>query len=237
MRICKVCEVELENDMELCPLCGTPVGSGSRPELKPWRAGSNLEITGVLKPREKTLLQRIVWQVTSIVLLSAIISTLIIDLIVHKLVTWSIFPVSISLAIFSYISVFAFWHAKKIYQILAGLFISSALFVVLHLILTPSDWPLRLGLPILGAANFIAIALIASINKTRHRGLNVIAYSCVAIGVLCISIELILSFYTGNIALRWSIIVSACLLPVTVALLFMHHRIKRNPDLEKLFHT
>lgn len=235
-RICKVCEVELEDDMELCPLCGTPVGSG-RPELEPSRASSNLEITGVLKPREKTLLQRIVWQVTSTVLLSAIISTLIIDLIVHKLVTWSIFPVSISLVIFSYISVFAFWHAKKIYQILAGLFISSILFVVLHLLLTHSNWPLQLGLPILGAVNFIAIALIASINKARHRGLNVIAYSCVAMGVLCVSIELILSFYTGNIALRWSVIVSACLLPVTVALLFMHHRIKRNPDLEKLFHT
>lgn len=237
MRICKICEVELEDDMEQCPLCGTQIGLDTRSELMTSHQGSNLGATGALKPRKQTLLQRIVWQVTSIVLFSATISTLIIDLIVHRLVTWSVFPVSISLVIFFYISVFAFWHAKRIYQILAGLLISSALFVVLNLIFPRSDWLLRLGLPILGAINLITIALIALINMTSHRGLNVIAYTCVAIGILCISIELILSFYTGNIALRWSVIVSACLLPVTVALLFIHHRIKRNPDLEKLFHT
>ncbi|HEX5171876.1 MAG TPA: DUF6320 domain-containing protein [Cyclobacteriaceae bacterium] len=237
MRICKVCEVELEDDMELCPLCGTPIGSDASPGLATPRTSSNSGVTGVLKPREKTLLQRIVWQVTSVVLLSAIIATLVIDLIVHRLITWSVFPVSISLVIFVYISVLAFWHAKKLYQILAGLLFSSALLLILNLVLPQSDWLLRLGLPILGVINAITIALIAAINVSRHRGLNVIAYTCVAVGTLCISIELILSLYTGNATLRWSVIVSACLLPVIVALLFMHHRIKRNPDLDKLFHT
>jgi hypothetical protein len=237
MRICEICEVELEDDMEQCPLCGTRVGSGYNQESGTSPTGSNVGITGVLKPKETTLLQRIVWQVISIILLSAIISTLIIDLAVHKHVTWSIYPVSISLVIFSYLLMFAFWHAKRIYQVLAGLLISAVLFALLQLALPSSDWLLRLGLPMLGAANFIGIVLIALINITKHRGLNVMAYTCVAIAILCISIESILSSYSGNVVLRWSVIVSACLLPVTAALLFMHHRIKRNPDLEKLFHT
>ena len=241
MNICINCGVELENDMQQCPLCGTPVGEDhpdSSPGDKSRQTGTHLTITGTIKSREKSLLQRIVWQVTSIILLSAIISTLIIDVAVHKQVTWAAYPVTISMIVFTYASLFAFWHTKRIYQILAGLLISSLLFIVLDLLQPQSNWQLRLGLPILIVINLIGIILIMVINLTKHRGLNVIAYTCVAIAGLCMTIESILSYYHNeHIVLRWSIIVAACLLPVTAALIFMHHRIKRNPEIEKIFHT
>lgn len=237
MSICSNCGVELDDDMKQCPLCGKSVGGILVENRETNIAATGLKVTGILQAKEKTLLQRIVWQVTSIVLLSSIISTVIIDLSIHNLMTWSVFPVTICMIIFSYSSLFAFWHVKKIYQVLAGLFISSCLIIVLHLLLPLLNWPLQLGLPILVALNLIAMALIMLINLTKERGLNVIAYTCVAIAILCVCIEAALSLYKGNIVLRWSVIVAACLLPVIAALLFMHHRIKRNPDLEKLFHT
>jgi hypothetical protein len=239
MIICTNCGVELEDDMQVCPLCDTPAGEF---------ANKNSNITGEggtrnLRTREPiqleaiSVLQRVLWQVTSILLVSGIVSTLVIDLSVHKTITWSVYPVTLCMIIFCYASLFAFWRAGKIYQIITGLLISTVLLTMLNLALSHARWPLQLCLPIVCAVNFVAIAMIISIDKTKRRGLNVIAYICVAIAVLCISIEGILSFYNGKIILRWSVIVAMCMLPVTAALLFMHHKIKKNPDMEKIFHT
>jgi len=239
MSICIKCGVELEDDMELCPLCGTPAGAFSTSTPKAYDSIGNIDRKRIepVRPEDRSLLQRILWQVTSILLFSGIISTLIIDLAVHKKITWSIYPVTVCLIIFTYASLLAFWDTRRIYQIIAGFLISSAVFVILDLLLSQSRWPLRLGLPLLCAVNFVLILLVAAINQTKRRGLNVIAYTCVAIAVLCISIESILSFYSGKVVLRWSVIVAACMLPVTAALLFMNYRIKKNPDMEKIFHT
>lgn len=240
MTICANCGVELEDDMKHCPLCGIQVGvlPNTKQKISMWMEDESLQRIVTIKPEDKSLLHRILWQVTSILLFSGIISTVIIDLTINEMITWSVYPITVCTIIFIYSTLFEFWQTKKIYQIIAGLLISSAIFFVLDLPLSPSNWPTHLGVPLLCAVNFVAIMLIVAINKTKQGGLNIIAYTCVAMAVLCISIESILSYYqSGNIVLRWSVIVSACLLPVTTALLFMHHRIKKNPNMEKIFHT
>jgi hypothetical protein len=237
MSFCVNCGVALEDDMKQCPLCGTPAGAFQVRNPATQRLRDVNLITETIRPENRSLLQRILWQVTSILLLSGIISTLIIDLTINKTITWSVYPVTVCIIIFSYASLFAFWNARRVFQIIAGLLISSAMFVALELLLPQSNWPLQLGLPLLCAVNFVAIVLIISIDRTKHKGLNVVAYSCVAIAVLCISIEFVVSFYNGNMLLRWSVIVAACMLPVTAALIFMHYRIKKNPDMERIFHT
>lgn len=240
MSICITCGVELEDNMEHCPLCGTPAGASPRrgPQEEGRIRGDALTRTETSSPGDKSLLQRILWQVTSILLLSGILSTLIIDLAAHKMMTWSVYPVTVCIIIFVYSTLFAFWYARKIYQIITGLLISSVFFIILDALLSQSDWPLKLGLPLLCAVNLVAIILIAVVNRAKLRGLNVIAFMCVAIAVLSMSVEAVLSVYQdGKIVLRWSVIVSACMLPVTTALLFMHYRIKKNPEMEKIFHT
>ena len=236
MKSCRVCEVELDDAMEHCPICGIPAGAEAQGQRGPLEIPGP-ELNGALQSNEKTLLQRIVWQVTTVVLLSAMASTLIIDLVVNSRMTWSVFPVSVSLVLFSYVTVFSFWHAQKMFLVLAGLLIASVLIAGLDWLLPDSDWLLQLGLPMLAAANFIGIALVAVIGVSKHRGLNVLAFIGVAVAILCISIEAILSIYYGMFVLHWSVVVSACLLPAIVALLFVHYRIKRNPALERHFHT
>jgi hypothetical protein len=240
MAICVNCGVELEDDMKHCPLCGTKAGVSPNTKLKAsmWMEDESLHRIESIKPEDRSLLHRIMWQVTSILLFSGIISTVIIDLTINGLITWSVYPITICAIIFTYSTLFEFWRTKKIYQIMVGLLISSTIFFVLDFPLSPSNWPTHLGVPLLCAVNLVAATLIVAINKSKQGGLNIIAYTCVAMAVLCISIECILCLYkSGNIVLRWSVIVSACLLPVTTALLFMHHRIKKNPNMEKIFHT
>ena len=225
--------------MQHCPLCASPAGAfpDDTPKKRRLMEDEVLSINSTVNAEGDFLLQRVLWQVTSILLLSGIISTIIVDLSIHKTITWSIYPLTVCLIIFSYVSLFAFWYVRMIYQIIGGLLISSVLFIILDSVLPQSHWLLHVGLPLLCAVNLVSIILIAWINRSKHRGLNVIAYTCVAIAMLCVSIEFILSFYSGNIVFQWSAIVAACMLPVTAALLFMHYRIKKNPDIEKIFHT
>jgi hypothetical protein len=118
-------------------------------------------------------------------------------------------------------------------------FITATIFLIaLDLIVAESNGTIQLALPILFAINLLAIAVIMIIKSARTRGLNVFALIVVSIALLCVSVEASISMYTRNsIYLRWSIIVAACLLPVTAALFFMYFRTKNNTDLQKIFHT
>lgn len=229
--LCKQCGVELEGDMTICPLCGTSVFgeknvAGSKPRAF------------VMKQEEKHLLQRILWQVTSILLLSGIVATLIIDLTIHYRITWSVYPVTVCTLVFLYASFFALWHKRLIFKILAGWVASSIFLAALNYFMATLDWTTRVALPILIAVNVVSIGATASIIYTKKKGLNILAYLFVAIAILCIGIEGIINYYyLKRLYIQWSIIVAACLLPVTAALFFMYLRTRRNADLQKIFHT
>jgi hypothetical protein len=237
MNICRNCGVELAEDMETCPLCGTYVsadnvskGENSQP-AKPYFLFTK-------EKQEKHSLQKVLWQVSTIILFSGIIATLIIDLALNNRITWSVYPVTISLIVFSYLSLFAFWHTRIIFQLLGGWLIATILLLGIDIIVDQTRWPTLLAIPLLFAVNLITIGFIIIAGFTPRKGLNLIACAFVAIALLCLSIETIISLYTlQRILLEWSVIVAACLLPVTAALLFMYWRTRKNAHLQKIFHT
>lgn len=232
---CKQCGVELEKEMTICPLCGTSV-NGEKTVTQP---GTNARATLFgIKEEEKHLLERMFWQITSILLFSGIAATLIIDIAIHKTVTWAIYPVTICTIVFLYASLFALWHTRLLYKIFAGWLVSSVFLVALQFFIKEVSWIGHVALPILVAVNVVSICVTAAVIYTRKKGLNVLAYLFVGVAVLCISIEGVLSYYTAKMVyLQWSVIVAACLLPVTTAIVFMYLRTRKNADLQKIFHT
>lgn len=232
MTMCKACGVELDLNMEFCPLCETSVnGKLTGKEVNVNQNG--LKFTG----RKKQLLQNILWQITAVLLLSGIIATFVIDLSVHGRITWSIYPVSICLIALSYASLMALWHTRVVFQVLAG-WLASAMILMLVYWYFEEEWPVLLALPILSFANLIVILGHLIFKNLKTKGLNVLAITFVFIAVLCIVIEGTISLYFHEtIRLQWSVIVTACLLPVTAAILFMYFRTRNNADLQKIFHT
>lgn len=234
--ICKKCLVELDVDMQVCPLCGTPVSGEAEMEAAPKVAGSAM--VSEMEASERRLVQRILWQVTATLLLSGILATLIIDLSRTKSITWSLYPVVICLMLLSYVCVFAFWQAKTMYRVVAGWLLSTLLLVLINLVFPDVRWTVGLGIPLVFVVNFTALALLTVFRITKRKGLNLLAYTFVAIAVLCLSIEAIISrYFEGVIELGWSIIVAVCLLPVSAALIFVFFRTWNNPKLQKFFHT
>jgi hypothetical protein len=233
MAICKGCGVQLDDDMKVCPLCETPaVSTGMHKTVS-----LPVDDEKTTKGEKKNVLQQILWQITAVLLLSAIVATLIIDLSIHGRITWSIYPISICLMVFSYASLIALWRTKMFFQLLAGWIISAMVLVVIHWNIQ-DEWPLKLALPLLSAVNVLGLLLNFILIRLNAKGLNVLAIFFVFIAILCLLIEGITSFYfKESVNLQWSIIVAACLLPVTTAILFMYFRTRNNAELQKIFHT
>ena len=231
MVVCKQCGVELDSGMQICPLCDTPVIDGHQ-VIEP--SGSTDLADRRVKPR---LLRNILWQIVCILLLSGIVSTLVIDVSIVGRVTWSIYPVTICLVVLCYATLLALWKAKFVAQIIIAWIASGVVLLVVQLS-TAKEWPLSLALPIVSAVTIVSILLTLILNIIKMKGLNVLAILFVGIAIICLIIEGILSLYfKDQIQFSWSVVVSACLLPVTAAIVFIFLRTRNNRDLQKIFHT
>lgn len=233
MKICKACGVELDDDMQVCPLCDTSVSNDGSTlyNLKKSNEASAPEV------KKRPLLHEILWQITAILLLSGIAATLVINLAIQGRITWSVYPVTICLMLLSYVSLMSIWRAPITYR-LAGGWLMSAMILLAIYVLADVQWPLMLALPILFAVNMITFLLIFIVRILPRKGLNVFAIVILGIAILCIIIEGIITYNLENtLRLQWSAIVSACLLPVTATIIFMYFRTKNNNELKKIFHT
>jgi hypothetical protein len=181
--------------------------------------------------------KRFTWEVVSLILLCGAITTLLVNFIINKSITWSEYPVGICCIVFSYISLFAFSGQSRVIKMIFGLILSSICIVVLDAITTGIQWSIVLGIPLLVISNVVIAGLIFAFHKARYKGINLIAYIFLGAAFLCLSIEGLLSLYQQHtLHFNWSIIVVACVLPIVIVLLFAHFRLKRGRSLEKTFH-
>jgi hypothetical protein len=188
---------------------------------------------GMSQPQKK-----FTWEIVSLILISGIMTTIIIDYIINKGITWSEYPAAISLIIFFYVSIFAFWQQKTIIQMAAGFIVASFFLILLDRVTGNTRWSVRLGIPLLFASNLVVAALFTVIRFSKHKGINLIAYAFLGASILCICIDGILSFFkTGAIGLYWSVIVAGCIIPVVLLLLFLYFRLRKGRSLEKTFHV
>ena len=239
MTYCNNCGVELDVNMNFCPLCGEPA-SGEDLDNAEHREFRRLKQEEKIISNYKELSQiqrrKIFWELSAIILVSGIIVSFIINLVLDKNVTWSKYTIIICLVVFVNITFIAFLQ-KKILLLFTGSFIStSILLILLEWYNGNISWSITLGIPLLLAAYLIIFGLISLIKISSQRGLNLINYTLIAVGLLMICIEGIISLNIKNrLSLQWSIIVLACIVPVSAVLHFIHYRLKKATDLKKFF--
>ncbi|MCU7552643.1 DUF6320 domain-containing protein [Chitinophagaceae bacterium LB-8] len=237
MIYCKNCGVELENDMLDCPLCGEPVASNHQTDKIQSVASSIQQISPYGHRKMDQPQKRFTWEIVSIILLSGVMATLIIDFAMNRRITWSEYLAGFCFTIFSYVSLFAFWNQRTIIDMAGGFIASSTFILILDAIIGSFNWAIKLGIPLLLACNVVIATLLAAIQMSKHKGINLIAYSFIAAAFLCLCIEGTLSFFETNLFhLWWSLIVAACIFPIVVVLLFVHFRLRKGRSLHKTFH-
>ncbi|HEV8282796.1 MAG TPA: DUF6320 domain-containing protein [Chitinophagaceae bacterium] len=233
--ICKNCGVELEDDMLVCPLCGEPVDN-NKGAAKAFITEYGRQIFHYKKMSEPQ--KKFTWEIVSLILFSSTTATFVVDFILNHRLTWSELPVAVCLTVFCYVSLFAFWNQTTIVEMAGGFILSSVCLVILDAFTTRISWSVRLGIPLLLTGNLVAAALIAVIRKSRYKGINLLAYAFLGAAVLCLCIDGLLSFFkTGLFQLQWSVITTACIIPVVIVLLFVHFRLKRGRSLKRTFHV
>ena len=233
MIVCKNCGVELEKDMPACPLCGLQVGDNV--PVRPAAASQpHIFLPGpVMSAPEK----KFTWEIISLVLLAASVTTFVVDYLINKTISWSQVPAAMSLTIFFYVSLFAFWQKKTIVQMAGGLVLSSISLVILDALTGGIYWAYELGIPLLFITNLVVSGYLIILRMSKDKGINLLAYGFLGAALLCVGIESILSLYNiGVIKVAWSLVVTACSVPVILVLLFVHFRMKKGRSLEKTFH-
>jgi hypothetical protein len=230
---CKNCGVELEEDMLVCPLCGEPVNASVKETaLSPGYGDLIFKYKKMSRPQKK-----FTWEIVSIILLSAAVTTFIVNFIISHQITWSEYPIAIDLTIFCYVSLFAFYNQSTLIQMTGGLILSSLCLLALDALTGGIQWSAALGIPLLFASNGIIALLLIVIRRSKVKGFNLIGYAFLGAAALCVLIDGIISkFKTGLFQMKWSVIVTACTIPVVVVLLFVHFRLKKGRSLKKTFH-
>lgn len=231
---CKNCGVELEPDMQICPLCGVPLNEQGDIRDIPF-AGNPSGYPGLLLNQTR---RKFTWKIISIILGSGILAAFLVDFIINRTITWSEYIIAVGLITFCYASVWSLLNKSIPAELACGFLLSSICLLGLDMITGGINWAPGLAIPLLLSVNVISMIYIYVIRISPTKGINLIAYAFLAIAFLCLSTEGILShFRNGEWALNWSLIASACVVPVVIVLLYVHFRLRKGQYLRRTFHV
>jgi hypothetical protein len=240
MKNCKNCGVELEENMNFCPLCGEPVAyktHKNKAYLQFQKTKQEEKILSDFNELTHHQRQKLFWELSGIILISGMIITFIIDLIINQSVTWSKYSMSVCLVLFINVTLIVFLQ-KKIYVLLSGSFVSvSILLILFDLFSQNTGWGIKIGIPMILCFYFVVFGLIKIVRRSRRVGINLIAYFLVTSAIFCLCIDGVISLQRNNrLNLQWSVIVLASVLPVAAILLYIHYRLKKGTNLKRFFH-
>jgi len=231
MSICQHCGVEIADEAAPCPLCQeSPIPDNYiKKNRNPY-----LKDDSPLTHKQKV---RLFWELSTILHFSALVVTILIDLVTNKKPTWSLYAITSITASFVYITLLSY-TVKKLWIFLPGLLINSLGFLALiDLYYEGMNWFVNPGLPLTGFFVLLLGLVLYFSYSTREKGFNIIAAISIAIGIYCLIIETFVALAISEpVSLSWSAIVATSILPFSLLLFFFHYRLKRGTNLKKFFH-
>lgn len=239
MIYCQNCGVELEENANYCSLCGEPVlDKTSSAQLDYLTSGKtkNKALTDFQKLNQLQK-RKIFWEISGIILFSSMLITLTINLVINHSMTWSKYIITTGFVLFANITLVLFLNKKIFSLFFLSFMASTALLLLLDNYTGNNGWDTKLGIPLLLTAYIIVLSFILIERKAKQKELNLIAYSIIALGLLCVCIDGIISVYIKNrLSFGWSMIVMVAVIFVSMILLYVHGRLKRGTDLKRFFH-
>ncbi|HOW09562.1 MAG TPA: DUF6320 domain-containing protein [Bacteroidales bacterium] len=232
MNTCISCGVELEDGIEVCPLCGKSPGDKNSPVNV---QGDNPSDIIAFNKKEN---RKHLWELGGIIAFSSIAVCTIVDLLISRKPDWSLYSDVSVLALWLTLTLILFARTRMF------LFFSGLMVIVLSTLLafdlidTGPDWFFPVGLPLAISSSFAAWLIVLLCKKARFKGFNIIAAALIILAGLTILTELVLdNYYHGMTDLRWSLIAAVSALPVALILSFYHYRLKKGKQLDSFFHV
>ncbi len=233
MTVCKTCGVELEEGLSVCPLCAENLEKGPGVSSQ----GKNIRYNPGYSPLTRNEKIRIFWEIATLFHFSALVVTILIDLITNSSLSWSLYVAICVIASYVYLTLITLTYSK-LWIFLPGLLINSLGFLVLvDLFDDGINWFVNPGLPLAGFFIVLLGLVMFYANQTREKGFNIVAFAALAAAVYCILAETFISLAKNHmVSFSWSVIVAASILPFSLFLFFFHYRLKRGTSLRRFFH-
>ncbi len=234
MIICTNCGVELDKDLTICPLCGKNAAE-EEPSVK--KLPSDHYPSGIILLRKKEK-RRQLWELSGIITFSGIAVCSIVDLVLGKRLSWSLYADTSVLAAWICLTLILLAF-KKYFIMIPGLLITMLTMLFLFdLFSGPVNWFYLIGLPIT-LALFVSVSIIILLWRVAHfRGFNILAVAFLIFSGFCIVTEVFIDKYLyKEVNIRWSAIAAVSILPIALVLLFIHYRMKKGKRLDSYFHV
>ncbi|PRZ01427.1 DUF6320 domain-containing protein [Marinilabilia salmonicolor] len=240
MKNCPNCGVTLDENANFCSLCGEPLLERNETNLAFIETRQKERKDKILTEYRKLSgfqKRKLFLKISGMILLSGIFITLVIDFVLNGTLSWSRYPVTVGLVLLLNITMGTFWAQRELLWGGLSFISSSVLLVLLDIYSGNSGWGMQLGIPLLFAAYVTVLLLFRLIRRASQKGLNVVAYSLVTSGILCICTEGIINLYWfDSLDFRWSLIVMASSVVTASLMLYVHYRLKKVTDLKRFFH-
>ncbi len=231
MKTCGACGVEVEEGMDRCPLCRAPLREGL--------AGLPPEEGRAAEPDvPASSVRKWLWEVASLLAVTAIVILSAIDLASGFDLSWSLYPIS-AVAFLWACATSAIALGRRPIALIAALAAALVAFLAVLELFTPGrPWFLPLALPLVGVLVVVSAGTWAVVRRFRLPPLPAIAVVTLACGLAAIGADYVLNrSLRSGATVSWSLVVLACALSLSLALLLVHKRLKeRHSDIRRMFH-
>ncbi len=233
MPFCPRCAVEVNAGTQFCPLCGaSPVASAVTPK-HPYPTGPEIPLR---IPRDNPALRQRVLVTLTVCFGLPLLTVFFVDRLDGRL-TWAPYAMVPLASAWCYSGLLLYWTSRPLRHYAALLLVTACLLAGLDLSNGTWDWFPGLGVPILGALALLLTPFMVLIKHRRLGWANSVGWGAMAIPVWCLVIDIAASRWRGEASFpTWSLIVLLSLLPAGLFMLYVHHRVRKQVDLEKWFH-
>lgn len=241
MRYCPKCRVSLGENVDFCPLCGAR-GVDALEET-PASEHAPVSWTREIRDAEQSRVRllpaerrKIAFEILAVSFAIALVVTLGLDFLANHRFTWSLYAgLAILFAGLCATMPLILWGRPwLVYAVLGP---SLLLCVFLWALFSGGTyWFLPIALPLVVLIEGVVVAALPIIAVQRRKGLNTLAVILLAIAVLCVGIETILSIFAfGAFSLTWSLVVVVVSLPVAGLFMYLHYRVMNRASLRRIF--
>jgi len=234
MSYCANCGVELDDGLPSCPLCGYNSANDQKAEAT---EQSELYPSDIILLYKKET-RRHIWELSGIISFSGMAVCTIVDLVIKKSLTWSLYADTSIFASWIFLTLILLAFRKYFIIIPGFLFTVLSTLFLFNIFTPPVRWFYGIGLPIT-LALFTCVIIMTILWKVAHfKGFNILAFAFIILSAFCLVSEVFIDrFLRNTVDLKWSAIVAISVLPVALVLLFVHYRMHRGKRLDSYFHV
>ena len=236
MPFCTRCGVEVDREVEKCPLCDAPIQKLPEESGSPWP--SREAPAPAAAPRSAAERMVLARTITTLGFLIPAFIVITVDLFVSRGLGWSLY-VLIGLGAAWMWAILPLIFVRRPYLLIGSLtVVGYALEWGIGLLSGDIGWILPIGMPILTITAGSTALVVLSARRSKKVGSNLAGWISMAVGINAMTTDILVNAWTdGSWRPGWSIIVIGTVFPVAVLLLYIHYRPSQRTRMRRYFHV